>query len=155
MAVIYLFVFSIGYKKINWNNPVFNGVIITILFWHEFIKDCKFWNSIRFMFQFSNINMFFSHIFVYYIFVLLYFFFLPLCCLFFDVRILITPLLSSYRPNRLLLVKCHSHATVSHMRVRFLSLQVSSSCSTSDTRRVNLVTNEERAGKGLRQVEPV
>jgi hypothetical protein len=57
------------------------------------------------------------------LFVLLYFFVWSLCCLlFFDIRILITPLVSSisFSDN---------------------SGSVSSSYSTSDTRRVNLVTN--------------
>jgi hypothetical protein len=82
------------------------------------------------------------------LFVLLYFFFWPLCCLFlFDIRILIAPLVSSNSSwnkwqiltslSRYMLV-WQVQKTGGELRC---SGRVGSSCSTSGTRRVNLVTN--------------
>jgi hypothetical protein len=70
------------------------------------------------------------------LFVLSYFFFWSLCCLFFfDIRIMITPLVSCGH-----CVVCSSSIYGFWLPLWYL-LGVSSSCSTSDTHRVNLVTN--------------
>jgi hypothetical protein len=89
-------------------------------------------------------------------FIVLYFFFWPLCCLFFfDIRILITPLVSSNyfwtrtSPYNKLRTTKHTYKTKDRVTRTPLktggelrcSRRVSSSCSTSDTHRVNLVTN--------------
>ena len=55
------------------------------------------YNFAVFHFKWSSCYSIFSFMLMFYIslFVLLYFFFWPLCCLFFDIRILTTPLVSS------------------------------------------------------------
>jgi hypothetical protein len=77
------------------------------------------------------------------LFVLLYFFFWPLCWLFFfDIRILIAPLVSSN--SSYLEIVTYSHTTRTPLKTGGelrCSGRVSSSCSTSGTRRVDLVTN--------------
>jgi hypothetical protein len=65
----FLFGISIGYEYLSWNivQPVFSGVRVTqsLVLCVCFVDRC------------------------------LFFFFWPLCCLFFDLQILITPLVSS------------------------------------------------------------